>query len=167
MNNRMSPRRLPAGAGAGVFSVLTAKKCLSAATGEQRINVQTGVEVCPIRPGLHGHFAGHFGAWVVRNSFTADITDRPQSVEYLRALGIPVLRWRGGCFSHDYHRSDGIGPRAQRLKKLLAAQVRPPTTFRKDVHDAIWTTTRSAGFRFAGQGTFHLLPTRSCRCTSN
>ena len=29
----------------------------------------------------------------------------------LKELHVPVLRWPGGCFAHEYHWKDGIGPR--------------------------------------------------------
>ena len=35
-------------------------------------------------------------------------------VEALRALGIPNLRWPGGCFADEYHWMDGIGPKESR-----------------------------------------------------
>jgi alpha-N-arabinofuranosidase len=39
-------------------------------------------------------------------------------VEYLRELGIPVLRWPGGCFADDYHWRDGIGPQEKRPRTV-------------------------------------------------
>ncbi len=42
---------------------------------------------------------------------------RKATVDYLKELGVPVLRWPGGCFADDYHWRDGIGPAAQRPKR--------------------------------------------------
>ena len=39
-------------------------------------------------------------------------------MDYLKELGIPVLRWPGGCFADDYHWRDGIGPAAKRPKDV-------------------------------------------------
>ena len=36
----------------------------------------------------------------------------------LKELGVPVLRWPGGCFADEYHWRDGIGPREQRPRKV-------------------------------------------------
>ena len=40
------------------------------------------------------------------------------AVDYLKELGVPVLRWPGGCFADDYHWRDGIGPAAKRPKRV-------------------------------------------------
>lgn len=70
-----------------------------------------------ISPYVHGHFAEHLGRccydglWVGPDSpipnqggFRTDI------IEALKAVGIPQLRWPGGCFADSYHWRDGIGP---------------------------------------------------------
>jgi alpha-N-arabinofuranosidase len=36
----------------------------------------------------------------------------------LKRLGIPVLRWPGGCFADDYHWEDGVGPRRDRPRRV-------------------------------------------------
>jgi alpha-N-arabinofuranosidase len=57
--------------------------------------------------------------WVGRDSKIPNINGyRRQAVEYLKELGIPVLRWPGGCFADDYHWRDGIGPAAKRPKRV-------------------------------------------------
>ena len=38
---------------------------------------------------------------------------RKATVDYLKELGVPVLRWPGGCFADDYHWRDGLGAAAQ------------------------------------------------------
>jgi alpha-N-arabinofuranosidase len=91
----------------------------------QRVLIRSDVEIGLVRPELHGHFAEHLGAcvygglWVGKTSSIPNIDGyRKQAVEYLRELGIPVLRWPGGCFADDYHWRDGIGPLAQRPKRV-------------------------------------------------
>ena len=82
-----------------------------AATGLTRnITVLADQEVGTVRPEFHGHFAEHLGScvygglWVGKNSPIPNINGyRRQAVEYLKELGIPVLRWPGGCYADDYH----------------------------------------------------------------
>ena len=43
---------------------------------------------------------------------------RTDVVEALKKLGIPVLRWPGGCFADEYHWADGVGPKAERKRMV-------------------------------------------------
>jgi alpha-N-arabinofuranosidase len=97
----------------------------SDASTAQRITIRTDQEIGVVRPELHGHFAEHLGScvygglWVGKNSSIPNTNGyRKQAIEYLRELGIPVLRWPGGCFADDYHWRDGIGAPAQRPKRV-------------------------------------------------
>src|SRR5499433_2454951 len=94
-------------------------------SGPQRLLIRSDVTIGLVRPELHGHFAEHLGSciygglWVGKNSPIANVNGyRKQAVEYLRELGVPVLRWPGGCFADDYHWRDGIGPYGQRPKRV-------------------------------------------------
>ncbi len=125
MHNSTSRRDFLRGASATLFAAATARKALSYQSQEQRIKIDAGEEIGTIRPELHGHFAEHLGSctygglWVGAGSKIPNINGyRKQAVEYLKALGIPVLRWPGGCFADDYHWRDGIGPRAKRPKSV-------------------------------------------------
>lgn len=91
----------------------------------QRVEVLGDFDIATIRPDLHGHFAEHLGScvygglWVGPKSPIANINGyRKQAIEYLRELGVPVLRWPGGCFADDYHWRDGIGPVSARPKRV-------------------------------------------------
>jgi alpha-N-arabinofuranosidase len=124
MPNALSRRRFVGGSGASFFA-LTARKSCGYASEARRVTVHTLVEAGTIRPELHGHFAEHLGSciygglWVGKNSPLADESGfRKQAVRYLKELGIPVLRWPGGCFADDYHWRDGIGPEARRPKRV-------------------------------------------------
>ncbi len=104
-------------ASALAFSVLTGKRAFSATTESRSIEIQPDAVIGTIRPELHSHFQEHLGSctygglWVGRDSPIPNINGhRRQAVEYLRELGVPVLRWPGGCFADDYHWRDGIGP---------------------------------------------------------
>ena len=87
--------------------------------------MRTDDEIGVIHPEFHGHFAEHLGScvygglWVGPKSPIPNINGyRKQAVDYLRDLGIPVLRWPGGCFADDYHWRDGVGAPAQRPKRV-------------------------------------------------
>ncbi len=89
------------------------------------VEVSANVEIGTIQPELHGHFAEHLGSctygglWVGKQSPIPNINGhRRQAVEWLKQVGIPVLRWPGGCFADDYHWRDGIGPHDKRPKTV-------------------------------------------------
>lgn len=95
------------------------------AASTRSLHIRTDAEIGLIRPELHGHFAEHLGTciygglWVGPNSPIPNIRGhRKEAVEYLKVLGIPVLRWPGGCFADDYHWRDGIGPREKRPRRV-------------------------------------------------
>lgn len=96
-----------------------------ASSKTRRVEVRADSEIGLVRPEFHGHFAEHLGSciygglWVGKNSPIPNVEGyRRQAVEYLRELGIPVLRWPGGCFADDYHWRDGIGPVSERPKRV-------------------------------------------------
>jgi alpha-L-arabinofuranosidase len=74
---------------------------------------------------VYGHFAEHLGRciyggfWVSEDPKVPNVRGiRADSVEALRALRIPNLRWPGGCFADTYHWRDGVGPREQRPRMV-------------------------------------------------
>lgn len=82
-----------------------------------RITIHTRDAIGLIKPELHGHFLEHLGTatygglWVGRDSRIPNIDGlRRSTVEFLRPLAVPVLRWPGGCFADNYHWRNGIGP---------------------------------------------------------
>ncbi len=110
---------------AALFTALTPRRSFPAASEETRLNIRPEAVSGAIRPELHGHFAEHLGTciyggiWVGKSSNVPNINGyRKDAVAYLKALGIPVLRWPGGCFADDYHWRDGIGPVAKRPKRV-------------------------------------------------
>ena len=59
------------------------------------------------------------GLWVGPNSKIPNTRGfRNDVVGALRDLGVPVIRWPGGCFADEYHWREGIGPRAKRPVKI-------------------------------------------------
>lgn len=78
-----------------------------------------------IRPELYGHFAEHLGAcidegiWVGEHSRIANLNGvRLDVLDALRRIRPPVIRWPGGCYADDYHWEDGVGPRAERPRRV-------------------------------------------------
>ena len=71
----------------------------SDASTAQRVTIRADQEIGVVRPELHSHFAEHLGScvygglWVGKNSPIPNTNGfRKQAIEYLRELGIPVLR---------------------------------------------------------------------------
>ncbi|HYK89980.1 MAG TPA: alpha-L-arabinofuranosidase C-terminal domain-containing protein [Acidobacteriota bacterium] len=125
MSRILSRRDFAYRVGTAAFSLVASHRSFSQQTQEQRIRINADVGIGTIRPELHGHFAEHLGSctygglWVGKDSRIPNIDGyRKQAVEYLRELGIPVLRWPGGCFADDYHWRDGIGPREKRPRTV-------------------------------------------------
>jgi alpha-N-arabinofuranosidase len=125
MTRRISRRNFIASAATSSAALLLPKWSVPETNSAKRIVIHADEEIGIVRPELHGHFAEHLGSctygglWVGKKSPIPNIDGyRKQAVEYLRKLGIPVLRWPGGCFADDYHWRDGIGLAAQRPKRV-------------------------------------------------
>jgi alpha-N-arabinofuranosidase len=91
----------------------------------QRMVVIPQEQIGIISPFLHGHFAEHLGELVYPGVFVGADSPIPNTdgirsdvVAALKPLGIPVLRWPGGCFADTYHWHDGVGPRADRPMRV-------------------------------------------------
>ncbi len=70
-------------------------------------------------------FAEHLGTgiygglWVGEKSKIPNVRGfRTDVVSALRGIGVPVVRWPGGCFADEYHWREGIGPKAKRPVKI-------------------------------------------------
>jgi alpha-N-arabinofuranosidase len=70
-----------------------------------------------VSPRLYGHFAEHLGRCCYGGLWTGD-GFHAQAVEALRELGMPFVRWPGGCYADHYHWRDGIGDPASRPRTL-------------------------------------------------
>jgi alpha-N-arabinofuranosidase len=88
---------------------------------EATITVHADKPLAVIAPEIYGQFAEHLGQgmygglWVGPNSRIPNTRGfRNDVVTALKALGVPVVRWPGGCFADQYHWRDGIGPRGKR-----------------------------------------------------
>ena len=118
-------REFVAGGAALSLSALLPRTIGAFASKSERLVIRADSEIATVRPELHGHFAEHLGScvygglWVGKNSPIPNIDGyRKEAIEYLVELGVPVLRWPGGCFADDYHWRDGIGPLGKRPKRV-------------------------------------------------
>lgn len=74
-----------------------------------------------INKAIHGQFAEHLGRCIYEGIWVGPDSPIPNTKGYrndvlaaLKQLGVPQLRWPGGCFADEYHWRDGIGPREKR-----------------------------------------------------
>ena len=88
-----------------------------------RLTVLWGDRLGKISRHLYGHFAEHLGGcvydgmWVGEGSPVANIHGlRKDTIDALKRIRAPMIRWPGGCFADTYHWRDGIGPRQKRPK---------------------------------------------------
>lgn len=126
MISAISRRQFVAAAATVAASSVVPKRLLATTpSGTRRVVIRADSEIGVVRPEFHGHFIEHLGPcvygglWVGRNSHIPNLNGyRRQALEYLQALGVPVLRWPGGCFADDYHWRDGVGLAANRPKRV-------------------------------------------------
>jgi len=86
------------------------------ASAQTKIFIDTEGATQTISRHIYGHFSEHLGRciydglWVGKNSTIPNINGfRQEAVAALLEIGIPNLRWPGGCFADIYHWQDGIG----------------------------------------------------------
>ncbi|HEX6893981.1 MAG TPA: alpha-L-arabinofuranosidase C-terminal domain-containing protein, partial [Bryobacteraceae bacterium] len=125
MNSRVNRRKFIGGTAAISVGALFPRHLLAEASSSHRVVVRTDTEIGLVKPEFHSHFAEHLGScvygglWVGKNSPIPNMEGyRKQAIEYLKDLGVPVLRWPGGCYADDYHWRDGIGEMKQRPKRV-------------------------------------------------
>lgn len=95
---------------------------LSFATiAQNRIVINTDLGKETISRHIYGHFSEHLGRCIYGGYWVGEDSDIPNTnglrndvVDALLEMGIPNLRWPGGCFADEYHWMDGIGPREER-----------------------------------------------------
>ena len=92
-----------------------------AQTMQAELVVREDAPQARIDPNIYGQFAEHLGRGIYDGLWVGEHSPIPNTRGYrndvlaaLKALGVPVLRWPGGCFADEYHWRDGIGPREQR-----------------------------------------------------
>ncbi|MBV8084659.1 MAG: alpha-N-arabinofuranosidase, partial [Chloroflexi bacterium] len=89
-----------------------------------RLKLDRDFQVGPVDDRLYGSFIEHLGRAVYggiyephhplanENGFRTDV------VELVKELGVPVVRYPGGNFVSGYNWEDGVGPRADRRRRL-------------------------------------------------
>lgn len=82
-------------------------------------------QISRIDKNIYGHFSEHLGRCIYEGFFVGEDSPIPNVngmrkdvVDALKEMGIPVLRWPGGCFADEYHWKDGIGPKKTRKKMI-------------------------------------------------
>jgi alpha-N-arabinofuranosidase len=90
-----------------------------------RITIHPGDAIGTISPHIYGHFAEHLGRCIYDGLWVGEDSPIPNTdgmrddvIQALRRLKPPVIRWPGGCFADDYHWQDGVGPRAERPRRV-------------------------------------------------
>ena len=118
-------RRQFACAGAASLAALLPRGIFGATSAAKNAVIHADVEIGLIRPEFHSNFAEHLGSctyggiWVGKKSPIPNINGlRKAAVDFLKELGVPVLRWPGGCYADDYHWRDGIGPAEKRPRHV-------------------------------------------------
>lgn len=78
-----------------------------------------------INKDIYGHFSEHLGRCIYEGLYVGESSKIPNVngmrcdvVNALKEMGIPVLRWPGGCFADEYHWKDGIGEKSNRKKMI-------------------------------------------------
>src|SRR3974390_3744578 len=124
MSLTLNRRQLVRAGAAASLAALLPRGVVGNTNSARKAVVVADQEIGTVRPEFHSHFAEHLGScvyggiWVGKNSPIPNVNGfRKAAVDYLKELGVPVLRWPGGCFADDYHWRDGIGPLAQRPKR--------------------------------------------------
>ncbi|MGH9543138.1 MAG: alpha-N-arabinofuranosidase [Terriglobales bacterium] len=136
MHNRLrgSPSTMPfnrrtflaGGAAAGGLVLLPRLgRALAPATASTRVRIYPDRAIGVVKPEFHGQFAEHLGTciygglWVGRGSRIPNVDGyRAAAIQYLAELGIPVLRWPGGCYADDYHWRSGVGAERPRTVNI-------------------------------------------------
>ena len=82
-------------------------------------------KISKINKDIYGHFSEHLGRCIYEGLYVGEDSEIPNVngmrcdvVNALKEMGIPVLRWPGGCFADEYHWKDGIGPKETRKKMI-------------------------------------------------
>ncbi len=91
----------------------------------QKYLINPNQKISKISKDIYGHFSEHLGRCIYNGIFVGEKSEIPNEngmrcdvVKALKEMGIPVLRWPGGCFADEYHWKDGIGPKEKRKKMI-------------------------------------------------
>ena len=90
-----------------------------------KITLNPAVSRGTINKNIYGHFSEHLGRCIYQGMFVGKDSKIPNVngmrtdvVQALKKIGVPVLRWPGGCFADEYHWEDGVGPQEMRKRMV-------------------------------------------------
>lgn len=90
-----------------------------------KLYINPGNPKSKINKELYGNFSEHLGRCIYGGLYVGEGSPIPNTngirndvVGALKEMGLPVLRWPGGCFADEYHWMDGIGPKENRKKMI-------------------------------------------------
>ncbi len=90
-----------------------------------KLKVDPSKKLGHINKELQGNFSEHLGRCIYEGLYVGENSNIPNVngmrtdvVTALKEMGLPVLRWPGGCFADEYHWKDGIGPKENRKKMI-------------------------------------------------
>src|SRR5687768_12867481 len=105
--------------------VLLSAGAAHAQPAEARLTVTQEAAGPRIEPTVYGHFVEHMGIGVYGGLWVGPESAIPNTrgwrndvVQALKRVGVPVMRWPGGCFADDYDWRDGIGDPAKRPVRM-------------------------------------------------
>ena len=94
-------------------------------SAQNKLTVYAEDTLSTISKHIYGQFSEHLGTGIYEGIWVGEDSDIPNRegyrtdvLEAMQQLEIPNLRWPGGCFADEYHWRDGIGPRAERPKRI-------------------------------------------------
>ena len=92
---------------------------------KKKLTIKTKKQGAVINKEIYGHFSEHLGRCIYNGLFVSKDSPIPNHegmrddvVTALRDMGIPVLRWPGGCFADEYHWKNGIGSKEERATMI-------------------------------------------------
>jgi alpha-N-arabinofuranosidase len=107
-----------------LFSLVFGSVSLSAQTTKYPAQVTVELKtIGAISPYIYGQYLEHVeradeciypSIWDDKSPFAEETGLRRDVIAAAKELGVPVVRWPGGCFADVYHWCDGIGPQAKR-----------------------------------------------------
>ena len=91
----------------------------------QKYLINPNQKIAKISKDIYGSFSEHLGRCIYEGTYVGEDSSIPNVngmrkdvVNALKEMGLPVLRWPGGCFADEYHWKDGIGPKETRKKMI-------------------------------------------------
>ena len=94
---------------------------------QAKVIIDKDFQVSPIDRRIYGAFLEHLGRAIYQgiyqpgSPFADEDGFRKDSLELVKELNVPVVRYPGGNFVSGYKWEDGIGPKDQRPKRLELA----------------------------------------------